>query len=80
MIVLTKKKIEEFEGVTLYEKERSRDKYNLDKTYNNLFVKATNIYLNSDDPNALIKSRNFLIILQYLKKHINYKTALHRLH
>ena len=48
-------------------------------TYNNLFKKCTDIYLNSDDENDRIKSRNFIIILQYLKKHIYYRIALHKL-
>jgi hypothetical protein len=73
------KALEEFEGRDDYEKERNREKHDLDKTYNNLFVKITNIYLNSNDPNDLIKSKNFLIILEYLKKHIYYKSALHKL-
>ncbi len=73
------KALEEFEGGDDYERERNREKQDLDKTYNNLFVKVTNIYLNSDDPNDLIKSKNFLIILEYLKKRIYYKSALHKL-
>jgi hypothetical protein len=74
------KALEEFEGRDDYERERNRNQHDLDKTYNNLFVKVTNIYLNSNDPNDLIKSKNFLIILEYLKKHIYYKSALHRLY
>jgi hypothetical protein len=62
-----------------YERERNREKHDLDKTYNNLFVKVTNIYLNSVDPNTRIKSRNFVIILEYVKKHIYYKSGLHKL-
>ena len=74
------KELCEFEGETDNERERNREEHDLNKTYNNLFVKVTNIYLNSNDPNDLIKSRNFLIILEYLKKHIYYKSALHRLY
>ena len=74
------KTIEEFDGDDLYAKQRNKEKYDIDMTYNNLFKKSTDIYLNSDDENDLIKSRNFLIILQYLKKHIYYKSGLGKLH
>ena len=73
-------KLEEFEGTCDNERERKRDKHDLDKTYNNLFKKCTDIYLNSDDDNDRIKSRNFIIILQYLKKHIYYRNDLHKLY
>lgn len=73
------KSLEEFEGEFQCEKERNREEHDLNKTYNNLFVKVTAIYLNSNDPNDLIKSKNFLIILEYLKKRIWYKSALHKL-
>ena len=76
----SEKTLEEFDGDDLYAKQRNKEKYDLDMTYNNLFSKCTNIYLNSDDENDRIKSRNFIIILQYLKKHIYYKSALHKLH
>jgi hypothetical protein len=73
------KELCEFEGETDNQRERSREEHDLNKTYNNLFVKVTAIYLNSNDPNDLIKSRIFLIILEYLKKRIWYKSALHKL-
>ena len=73
------KMLEEFDGGDLYEKQRNKEKNDVDITYNNLFKKCTDIYLNSDDDNDRIKSRNFLIILEYLKKHIYYKSALHKL-
>lgn len=74
------KTIEEFDGDDLYTKQRNKEKYDLDMTYSNLFKKSTDIYLNSDDENDRIKSRNFIIILQYLKKHIYYKSGLGKLH
>jgi hypothetical protein len=73
------KELCEFEGGDDYERERNREEHDLNKTYNNLFLKVTAIYLNSNDPNDLIKSKNFLIILEYLKKRIWYKSALHKL-
>ena len=76
----SEKTLEEFDGGDLYAKQRTKEKYDVDMTYNNLFKKCTDIYLNSDDPNDRIKSRNYVIILQYLKKHIYYKSALHKLY
>ena len=73
------KELCEFEGETDNQRERSREEHDLNKTYNILFEKVTAIYLNSNDPNDLIKSKNFLIILEYLKKRIWYKSALHKL-
>ena len=76
----SEKTLEEFDGGDLYAKQRTKEKYDVDMTYNNLFKKCTDIYLNSDDDNDRIKSRNFIIILQYLKKHIYYRSALHKLY
>jgi hypothetical protein len=73
------KTLEEFEGDDVYAKQRTKEKYDIDQTYNKLFVKITNIYLNSSDPNDLIKSRIFLIILEWLKLRIGHGSGLHKL-
>ena len=72
------KTLEEFNGNDLYEQQRNKEKYDTDTTYNNLFNKIIKIYTNSDDDNDRIKSRNYLIILEFLKKRIYYRSALHR--
>jgi hypothetical protein len=72
---LTKEQAKEASGI-----ENIYWHHEFDKIFKGFVFQAENIYLNSNDPNDLIKSRNFLIILQYLKKHIYYKSALHKLH
>jgi hypothetical protein len=66
------KALEEFEGKTDNQRERSREQYDLEKTYNMLLDKI-NVSENVEQKN------HFLIILQYLKKHIFYKSALYKL-
>jgi hypothetical protein len=76
----SEKSLDDFEGDDNYEKQRQKEKYDANMTYNILFKKCTDIYLNSDDPNDLIKSRNYVIILQFLKKRIFQRSALHKLY
>ena len=74
----SEKTLEQFDGNDLYEMQRSKEKADSDTTYNNLFNKCIKIYINSDDENDRIISRNYLIILEFLKKRIYYRSALHR--
>ena len=74
------KTLEDFDGDDLFTKQRTKEKYDCDTTYNLLFKKSTHIHLNSDDPNDRITSRNFSIILEYFKNYIYYRSALHKLY
>ena len=74
------KTLEDFDGNDLYEKQRNKEKYDSDTTYNILFNKCIKIYTNSDDENDRIKSRNFLIILEFLKKRIYQRSGLQKLY
>ncbi len=76
----SEKTLDDFQGEDIYEKQRTKEKADSDTTYNILFNKIIKIYTNSDDENDRIKSRNFLIILEFLKKRIYYRSALHKLY